>query len=287
MVEKIRNENGPLLLLESGGAFSVVDKDFRLTARYMVRGMDQMGYTAMNLGGSELYAGADFLGEVTTGMRFPLLSSNLVLKDGQEPLWKPYVLTNLGNVKVGIVGVMPADGLKNIADPKYSENLKILPPKEALDALIPALKKEADVIVLLSQCDLDETTALVDAVKGIDFAICPGARLAGCADHGPQQSETDMLHPARNGVSMGFLQFTLNGSGQAQPIEQKMIALNTPVPAERLMGEMFNEIRKLRIETGTAAREAQVRAMSTLQLTPEEFFKQLQKEQTGELLIKE
>ena len=287
MVEKIRNENGPLLLLESGGAFSIVDKDFRLTARYMVRGMDQMGYTAMNLGGSELYAGLDFLREVTAGMRFPLLSSNLVLKDGQAPFWKPYVLTNLGNVKVGIVGVMPADGLKNIADPKYSENLKILTPKEALDAIIPALKKEADVIVLLSQCDLDETTALVDAVKGIDFAICPGVRLAGCADHGPQQSETDMLNTARSGVSMGFLQFTLDGNGQAQPIVHKMIALNIPVPAERLMGEMFKEIKKLRMETGTAAREAQVRAMSTLQLTPEEFIKQMQKERPEAVLIVE
>lgn len=286
MVEKIWNENGPLLLLESGEAFSIVDKDFKLTAKYMVRGMDQMGYAAMNLGGSELYAGVDFLREITAGMRFPLLSSNLVLKDGQAPLWKPYVVADLGNVKVGIVGVMPADGLKNIADPKYSENLKILPPKEALDALIPALKKEADVIILLSQCDLDETTALVDAVKGIDFAICPAVRLAGCADHGPQQqSETDMLHTARSGVSMGFLQFTLNGSGQAQPVAQKMIALNTPVPAERLIGEMFNEIRKLRIETGTAAKEA--RAMSTLQLTPEEFIKQMQKEPPEAVLIVE
>jgi 5'-nucleotidase / UDP-sugar diphosphatase len=287
MVEKIRNENGPLLLLESGGAFSIVDKDFRLSARYMVRGMDQMGYTAMNLGGSELYGGVDFLREVTAGMRFPLLSSNLVLKDGQAPFWKPYVLTNLGNVKVGIVGVMPADGLKNIADPNYSENLKILPPKEALDALIPVLKKEADVIVLLSQCDIDETTALVDAVKGIDFAICPRTRALGCDGCGPLQSETDMLHTARSGVSMGFLQFTVDGSGQAQPIVQKMIALNTPVPAERLMGEMFNEIRKLRTETGTAAREAHAKAISTLQLTPEEFIKQMQKERPEAFLIME
>lgn len=284
MVEKIRNENGPLLLLESGGVFYPGDADFRLSARYLIKGMDQMGYAAMNLGGSELYAGLDFLREVTSGVRFPLLSSNLTLTDGQTPFWKQYVLTNLGDVKVGIVGVMPADGLKNIANPKYLENLNILSPKETLEALIPRLRKEADVIILLSQCDLDETTALVDAVKGIDFAICPAARFAGCDDHGPRQKETNLLHTARYGVGMGFMQFTVDG-GKARPVVQEMIVLKTPVPAERLMGEMFNEIKKLRTETGTAAREAQARAMSTLQLTPEEFIKQMQKERPEALMI--
>jgi len=66
-----------------------------------------------------------------------------------------------------------------------------------------------------------------------------------------------------------------------------MIALNSPVPAERLMSEMFNEIRKLRTETGTATREAQARAISRLQLTSEEFFKQLRKKQTGAAMIRE
>ncbi len=285
MVETLRNENGQMLLLESGGVFSPGDTDFRLSAKYLVRGMNQMGYAAMNLGGSELHAGMDFLREITADIGFPLLSSNLVFTDGQSPFWKKYVVTDLGNVKVGIVGVMPVDGLKDIIDPKYSENLNILPPQTTLEALVPAVRKEADVIILLSQCDLDETTAMVDAVKGIDFAICPGktAGCAGCADHGhgPQQGETDLLHAARYGVGLGFLQFTMDGSRQAQVIEQKMITLNTPVPAERLISEMLNEIKKLRGET------AQAKARATLQLTPEEFIKQMQKEQPGAVLIME
>jgi 2',3'-cyclic-nucleotide 2'-phosphodiesterase (5'-nucleotidase family) len=284
MVETLRSESGQLLLLESGGVFFPGDADFRLSAKYLVRGMDQMGYAAMNLGGSELHAGADFLMEITKDVRFPLLSSNLAFTDGRPPFWKQYLITDLGNLKVGIVGVMPADGLASIADPKYSENLKVLPLKETLDALIPTLKKEADVIILLSQCDLDETTALVDAVKGIDFAVCPGRRLAGCSD-GPQQSETDLLHTARYGVGLGFLQFTVDRGGKTQPISQKMIPLNTPVPMERLMGEMFNEIRKLRTENGTRAKEAHARAMSTLELTPEEFIKQMQKERPGAVMV--
>lgn len=284
MVETIRNENGQLLLLESGGVFFPGDTDFRLSAKYLIRGMDQMGYAAMNLGGSELHAGVDFLREVTSDVGFPLLSSNLVFTDGQSPFWKKYVIVDLGNVKVAIVGVMPVDGLKDITDPKYSENLNILPPQTTLETLVPAVRKEADVIILLSQCDLDETTALVDAVKGIDFAICPG-KIAGCADHGPQQGETDLLHAARYGVGLGFLQFTVDGSGQAQPLEQKMITLSTPVPTERLMGEMLNEIRKLRSETETRA--AQAKAMSTLELTPQEFIKQMQKERPEAVLIME
>jgi 5'-nucleotidase / UDP-sugar diphosphatase len=286
MVENLRKETGHLLLLDSGGGFPRYNQDYRLSARYLVRAMDQMGYAAMNLGVSELYAGVDFLKEVTAGIRFPLISSNLVRNDGQAPFWDQYVIVDVEGIKVGILGVMPEYDWKHADDPEFPGNLKILSPEAALETLVPTVAKEADVVILLSQCDINETTALVEAVKGIDFAVCPGRRFFGCDDDGQRENETDLLHTGRY-ASLGFMQFSIDGNKQAQSLAKKMISLGTPVPMENMVSEMFNEIRSLRSQAGTRSKEAQARAMSTLQLTPEEFFKQMQQERPEALLIME
>ena len=275
-----------MLLLDSGGGFPQLNQDYRLSARYLVRAMDQMGYAAMNLGASELYAGVDFLREVTSGVSFPLISSNLVRKDGQEPVWEKYVIVDVEGIKVGILGVMPVDGWKHVNDPELSENLEILSPQAVLETLVPTVGKEADVVILLSQCDMNETTALVDAVKGIDFAVFPGRRVFGCSDDGSRQNETDLLQTGRY-ASLGFLQFSVDGTGKTQALSKKMIPLNTPVPAENMMSEMFNEIKTLRSQTGIRSKDAQARAKSNLKLTPEEFFKQMQQEHPEAVLMME
>jgi 5'-nucleotidase / UDP-sugar diphosphatase len=286
MMETIRSENRHVLILDAGGVFSPGDRDFRLSARYLIRGMDQMGYAAMNLGGSELYAGIDFLEEITKNIQFPVVSSNLVLTDGREPFWKPYVIANLGNAKVGIIGVMSADGFSNMVDPRDSDKLKILPPSAALAALVPELEKQADVVILLSQCDLDETAELLNAVQGIDLAISPGGSFATCADIGAPAGETGPMQTSRYGKDLGLYQFIMDDTGQVIPVARKLIPLHKPAPGERLIGEMFNEIKKLRAETGVRDKEVRARAMSTLKLTPEEFIRQFQQEQPDALIFK-
>ncbi len=286
MVENIRKENGRVLLLDSGGGFPPIDQDYRLSARYLVRAMDEMGYAAMNLGAGELHAGADFLREISSGVSFPLISSNLVRKDGQAPVWKQYVIVDVQGVKVGILGVLPMDGWKHISDPELSEDLEVLPPQGTLETLVPLVGKEADVVILLSQCDMNETTTLVDAVKGIDFAVFPGRRIFGCSDDGPRQNETDLLQTGRY-ASLGFLQFSVDDNGQTQALSKKMMPLSTPAPAENMMSEMFNEIKTLRSQTGMRSKDAQARAKSNLKLTPEEFFKQMQQEHPEAVLMME
>jgi 5'-nucleotidase / UDP-sugar diphosphatase len=284
MVEDLRKETGHLLLLDSGGGFPRYNQDYRLSARYLVRAMDQMSYAAMNLGASELHAGVDFLKEVVSGIRFPLISSNLVRNDGESPFWEQYVIVNVEGIKVGILGVMPEYGLKHADAPEFPGNLKILSPEAALEALVPTVAKEADVVILLSQCDINETAALVETVKGIDFAVCPGRRFFGCEDDGERQNETDLLHTGHY-ASLGFMQFSLDGNKQVRSLAKKMISLDTSVPAENMVSEMFNEIRSLRSQTDIRSKDAQARAMSTLQLTPEEFFKQMQQEHPDSVLM--
>jgi 2',3'-cyclic-nucleotide 2'-phosphodiesterase (5'-nucleotidase family) len=265
-----------LILLECGGVFPLGGADFKLRAELLIKSMDQMGYTAMNLGGNDLYAGTDFLKELTADADFPLLSSNLVFKDARAPFWKKYVITDLGDMKAGIVGIIPFDGFKNITDQTILKNLEILPPKSALAELIPAVRKEADVIILLSQCSLDETASILNTEKHIDFAIYSGETGGGCRSRSAlQNSPVKLLHSTRHGMNLGYLEFTL-ADGQIIQNEKKMIALNTPVPAEKLMSDMFDEIRKLRAEKEN--REMQEEARALLKLSPEEYMQKLLKE---------
>lgn len=89
---------------------------------------------------------------------------------GQLPTVEPWVVRQIGDLKVGIFALDSPDAehLEGHAHPVVTD------PKEAAKKAVAALKKEADLIVLLSSLGLRNTKRLVRAVEGIHFAVAGG-----------------------------------------------------------------------------------------------------------------
>ncbi|MDP6685922.1 MAG: metallophosphoesterase, partial [Candidatus Omnitrophota bacterium] len=170
-IAEVRDEAGEILLLDVGDIIQLVtdDSDTKDTAHkasISFKAMDMTAYTAMNVGESDLILGEDFLRQNELKASFPFLSANIVNKDTGEAFFKPYVVKTMQNgLRVGILGLVNERYVIN------SDQLKILPHKDAALQYIPELKTKSDIVIVLGHIGLPYAEDLAQAVKGIDVIL--------------------------------------------------------------------------------------------------------------------
>jgi 2',3'-cyclic-nucleotide 2'-phosphodiesterase (5'-nucleotidase family) len=283
VVESIRGEQGKILLLDCGGVFSDPNQRvMKLKAEISLEAMDLMGYDALNLGARELSLGLEFLRGVSSPLSLPLLSSNLVHENGRIPWIKDRIIRNVKGFRVAILGIMPAYALEAMPNPRYAEHLKIIPPETALKSLLPEVKKEADLIILLSQCGPVTTSSLVTAVGGIDLAI-------SCRDQKPDQSSHEggfpVFRTGSRGTHIGYVQVTRNDTGTVSIGQNRPVELGDSVPSDNRIRQIIQAAylkecgERRQLEAEKRRQQMHKGLLKGLELTPKEFFEREQKRQ--------
>lgn len=179
LVNQEREVNPNVLFLHAGDVNTGVPESDQLDAIPDFVALHYMGVDAMALGNHEFDNPIE-----TTLMQqryagFPFLSSNFVTKDGRQ-LFKPYIIKNVGGVKVAILGVTTEQ--TQILEPIHLNGGKFLNVEETVKKYLPELKKKADIVVVLGHLGYDGeyqplgveyTTSdqLAKDVKGIDVVI--------------------------------------------------------------------------------------------------------------------
>lgn len=170
-LDELREKKKNVIFVDNGGLFAVpARKDQELRARQSFALYDFMQLDALNLGQREFYFGLTYLAKAAEKVSFPLVSSNI---ESSTPLpWmKKFVVVESGGYKVGIVGVLPEKSFDTYVPAEGVKGLTITPPKDALAKVVPEVRRQADMVLLLSQLDDDATTALVKEIPGIDLAV--------------------------------------------------------------------------------------------------------------------
>ncbi len=260
-----------------------------------------MGYAAMNVGMGEFALGIDFLAERSPDLTFPLVASNLTYAEGVSPFTKPYVITQAGGLKVALLGVMfPATSENELAS-KIADKVKIVPPVDALKSILPGVRKEADIVILLSQLGTLETKRIVDSMQGIDLVIYGGVdnKPVGCGakigvTSSTATSGTLGLKANAKGSFLGYVKLSVDDAGRVSVGTSKMISLDESVEMDEKILEITgidiyrtaSEERKKFIEkqnkTIEEQRKEQLNEIQDLQkLTPEEYLQKLLKERQG------
>ena len=274
-----------MLLLDIGGLFPTSDRGKQLIAELSLKSMDLMGYTAMNLGWNDLSIGTDFFKKADARFSFPLITSNLIYKESQLPVGEKYLIRQVGDVKAAILGVMPANPSDTLPPPACSpadqkpaprqpsalpDHLEIIPPEEAIQALLPEVCSQADLVILLSQCGYEATVSLVNQLEGIDLAISGQRRTQRRAD---EKLRAPVLEASHKGESIGWVKLTLDESGQVIQNQDQAIKLGSAIiPDTRVIKITGDDIeKKIRDEF-----EKMRRAL--LKLTPYEYYEKLVKE---------
>ncbi len=177
-IAKVRSEEKNVLLLDAGD-FSQGTPYFNFyNGRLEIDALNRMKYNAGTLGNHEFDNGIDTLAMVLSKAKFPILSSNYdVSKTPISPYIKPYIVTEMAGLKIGIMALnVQPKGLiieNNYSGLVYNDPIKVAQKTSTL------LKKKlkCDLVICLSHLGGDSTSvdvndfSIAHATKYIDVII--------------------------------------------------------------------------------------------------------------------
>lgn len=174
------NDSDFNLLVDAGGYNQGRGEVSQIKTEYILRSMKELGYTAINVGRSDIVNGFKFLKEMEKKHKLPFISANLVTSEGQKPFFEPYIITKIkaakggGKLNVGIFGLTDVQRFPSDDDPDEPW-LKCLDPVETAQRIVPELKKKADVIICLAYMPEIQAKKVLTQVADIQILISGGS----------------------------------------------------------------------------------------------------------------
>lgn len=132
--------------------------------KVIIDGMNHMSYDAMALGPKELGLEQGILRQRIEEARFPVLSANAVVSGTQDLVTQPYTILQVGDHRIGIIGLTRAPGSPLGA-------FQVLDPQQAALEYVPQVAAQVDIVVLLTSMPYRGAIALAETVPGIDLVV--------------------------------------------------------------------------------------------------------------------
>ncbi len=174
-IKEIRDRGIDPIILDAGDLiFSTKKIDARnknaeLTrADAMLEGFNRIGGDAINVGHYELLNGLKYLRNISNKTDIPFISANLKDASTSELIFKPYLIIDRGELKIGVVGVtnqLP-DTTKTILADDYIESA---------NHYAELLSRQVDIVVMLVNADRGSQGALVAQMPNVDFIVTSGS----------------------------------------------------------------------------------------------------------------
>src|SRR5437867_11150424 len=138
-----------VLLVDAGGFFPESDgAEYQDQASFLMDAMKLLGTDGVGAGEKELRYGYSFLKANIQRSGLPMVCANLLLKASGKPALTPYLIKNVGTVKVGIFGLMN----DKVTYGPSQDSLRVEEPTAAAKRVLAEMKRKgATVTVVLSQ----------------------------------------------------------------------------------------------------------------------------------------
>jgi len=198
---ELRKEK-PSLLLSAGDMIQGNNWANLSQGESVIELMNGMEFDAMVLGNHEFDFGKEVLRKRISEARFPVLGANV---EGMRGL-KPYVIKERKGVRVALLGVVTED-VPISTHPKNVTDLKFLPPIDTVEKCIPELKKDADLIIVLSHIGHPIDRILAERVKGIDVIV--GGHSHTKLERPVQAGNTIIVQAREHAKALGVLDLTI------------------------------------------------------------------------------
>lgn len=225
-IDSMRAEHGQMIVVDAGGFFPEVElqKD---AGPFTLRLMKQLGTDAAGVGERDLRFGYAFLRDNAKAAGMPLLCANLYDKASGRPAFAPSLIKKVGNVTVGVFGVITA---KADLGPGR-DSLRVEDPLPAAARAVEDLRKRgATVIVMLSQLGKIEGEDLAASVDGIDAVIL--GRDVTLVERGRLIKHTIAAYGGDQGWYVGLTKLTLDAKHAVVSSENEMSMLGPEVPTD-------------------------------------------------------
>jgi 2',3'-cyclic-nucleotide 2'-phosphodiesterase (5'-nucleotidase family) len=245
LIDSLRTVYPGLLLFDAGGIVHPDKKKGEHTDPFILSAMNRMRYDAVTLGQIELERGEAAAKKITGELNAKVVLSNAKPKTGQSP-WAETTVITAGDQRVGLLGLV-SQSFGN--DPLAFEKagFTVEDPFAAVERLVPALRSQADVIVVLAhlqQEDLDRLTKT--AGKGIDLVIAGHNSYVMSTQ--PEKAVTTLLRPGQRGEYLGLAHLEAAGGKEGR--------------AKAKVESIMLEVKKFRDDQALAAQLEAIKAQS-------------------------
>lgn len=137
-----------------------------LELEYILKGYEAIGYDAVNIGAREASFPLETLRELKAKHPF-FVSANLEDESGNL-IFEPFRIATLSNgYRIGMAGIVQDSLLPD----EIGTGLRIAPPAQALEKILPELRDASDFIVVLAFADEPAMKALAERFFEIDVII--------------------------------------------------------------------------------------------------------------------
>jgi len=218
---------------------------------FMVDAMNRLGYDVVTLGEREFNFGQAFLLGSFKKTKIDLVSANLVYGDTKKPFVKPYVIRKMCNARVAFFGLIGND--MKIRTLLSERPLEIKDPIATAKALVPELRKKADIVVLLSHIGLTEGQRLTLEVPGIDVMVF--GHQAGLFREIAKTNNVINARAGERGQYIPGIHLVVE-DGKISSYDGDMVTLDDKVPADEEMNRSvdgFNDEMNRRFSNTPAA----------------------------------
>lgn len=170
------DNNGDFLVLSGGGSWTMRPISTWFKGASVVDVMNAMGYDGMAIGASEFLIGGAGLAARNGEAGFPLLSSNLRLKNGGgvPGFATPFKVHNVNGIKVGLLGLTPTTTPQSNT-PADTEAYDFLPYADALNEWVPQARGAgAKVVVVVAHLCYEDIVPLLPLAGQLGVTVFSG-----------------------------------------------------------------------------------------------------------------
>lgn len=240
-IQTVRRDKGVenVLLVDGGDTFGDDLLGNLTKGEAMIRLMNAVGYDLMALGNHDFDYGVDRIAELQRIAQFPMRGANVLGSDGAPFGGTPYLIKEVAGVRLAIL-TLGYHNTDKTGSPKNVAGLTFTNGIEVARRMVPMLRQQADVVVVLSHQGSKVDREMAKQVGEIDLIIA--AHSHDKMSPPEQVNGVWIAQAMSDGTMLGQLTLTVNKSGLVG-VDGKMIELwndrMRPDPAvERLLGEL-------------------------------------------------
>ena len=131
---------------------------------------ERIGVDAAVMGNHELDYGQDVFRRLAAQARFPILTANVESHPEPLPTQPQVILGPPGAPKVAVLGLTSPE-LATATHPRNIDGIAVEDPVAAARRLVPGLREQTDLVVVLSHMGISDDRRLAQAVPAIDLIV--------------------------------------------------------------------------------------------------------------------
>lgn len=265
--DKQRGMYDGVLIMDAGDAISGTPVSTMFEGEPIFHVMNAMNYDIGLLGNHEFDHGYKKIERFREIAEHPLLGANSFDPNGEVIADQAYEIREINGIKVGVIGVV-SDYTPRMITPKGNENLAFPKPAKILGKLVPELKPQVDLLVVLSHIGHKEDKALANAVPGIDLIV--GGHSHTYVNPAVNDNGTWIVQANEYGTHVGRIKLTVDtDTNRITEFKGELIAARElPLPSLPVLALVNSYEEKVEalvdVEIATAAQDYDKATLQTL-----------------------